>query len=432
MQANPIEVAVPAGATVFREGERGDCAYVVEQGEVEIAIERRGAVIPLASRGPGEVFGEMAIIDDKPRTATATALAPTTLLVISREQLTNRLRQTDPVLRMCLSVVLQRFRDTIAAMRTARGVAPPTRGHIGPTGDGGEHAAALGAIRLERELSEALERGDLELRYQPIVALARGATDGFEALVRWRHPERGLVSPAAFIPTAEASGLIVPLGRWVLREACAALGRLDRQSPGLAGSAQTPFISVNVSVHDLYDAGFVDHLTGVLRATGVRPGRIKLEITESLLMQQPETAAETLARCRALGVGIALDDFGTGYSGLGYLHRFPIDTLKIDRSFIEPLAAAGAVSPIVRSIIGLARELGLTLVAEGIEQPRQADTLRRLGCGMGQGFLYARPLVEADAAQFLTRGLPTGAGSEPRRPARTRRQPFRQGLCRDA
>jgi EAL domain-containing protein (putative c-di-GMP-specific phosphodiesterase class I) len=220
---------------------------------------------------------------------------------------------------------------------------------------------------------------------------------GFEALMRWQHPARGMISPAVFIPVAEDSGLIVHASRWALREAVHMLHRLkarhDLPNPW--------FMSLNFTGLDLAAEDFADTVTGTLQGTGVHPSRIKLEITERMLIDDPVGAIKTLNRCRQAGLTVALDDFGTGYSSLSYLHKFPIDTMKIDRSFVLEMIASPASLTLVKAIINLAKGLGMSVVAEGVEKQEESDVLRGLGCEMVQGYLYAKPMPETDLVEWL-------------------------------
>jgi diguanylate cyclase len=402
----PEYVVVETGRTVFREGDRGYCAYLIEKGSVEISVTRSDARIVLGRRGQGEVFGEMAIIDDKPRSATATALSDCTLVAITREQLARRLENSDPILRMCLSVILDRFRVTLMKLSTftdedgaalANDAEPD--GAVSPS----QNDPAIQEIRLERELEHALKQDDFELHFQPVVRLHDRSIAGFEALVRWRHPERGLISPVVFIPTAEASGLIVPLGRWCFRQACQVLRDLD-QAILDRGDLPDLFMSVNITGRDFSDPNFIESIMTSIEETGADPSRIKLEITESMLMHQPEQAIAALHACKARGLSIAIDDFGTGYSSLSYLHKFPIDTLKIDRSFVSEMEQVPVSVEIIRSIVGLARQLSIAVVAEGIEDERSAVKLHELGCQLGQGYTFFRPMEQQAALALIGSG----------------------------
>ena len=259
-------------------------------------------------------------------------------------------------------------------------------------------AAAL-QFELEAELRLALARDELMLHYQPRFDVRSGVMLGMEALVRWRHPQRGLVPPDQFIPLAEQRGLIVPLGRWVIRAACRqARAWLD------AGLAPPP-VAVNLSARQFSDNSLVDDFREAMEFHGVTPDNVEVELTESLLMTDPERANEVLQQLCAMGLKIAIDDFGTGYSSLSYLQRFPASTVKIDRSFIRKLPGSGADVAITSAVISMAHALGLTVVAEGVETPEQLQQLRELGCDEAQGYLLGRPVEGA----VMARSLPAAA-----------------------
>lgn len=265
--------------------------------------------------------------------------------------------------------------------------------------DHGMHERAVARLQVESALRRAVEREELRAFYQPVIDLRSGRLVGFEALLRWIHPERGMVSPADFIPVAEETGLIHGLGRWVMRAACAQMREWTESHP----TAEPLSISVNVSGRQLAESDLVAHVVEVLDETRLDPRQLKLEITESALMQDPAAASERLSALRSLGVGVSVDDFGTGYSSLAYLHRLPLTTLKIDRTFVWAMGSGERETKICQSVVGLAHHLGLSVVAEGIETPEQRDLLRNLDCEFGQGFLFAKPL-EASAAAELVRG----------------------------
>jgi diguanylate cyclase (GGDEF)-like protein len=258
---------------------------------------------------------------------------------------------------------------------------------------------ATSQLRLENDLAKALDNDQLRVAYQPIVELETGHLLGVEALVRWQHPKLGLVSPADFIPLAEATGMIVPIGEWVLREAC-------RQAAGWRDEAPlrtAPTVAVNLSLRQLTEPGLRGMVHAALSDAGLDPAALHLEVTESAVMLQAERAVDTLATLKELGVAIHLDDFGTGYSSLSHLRRFPIDALKIDRSFVATVADDTDDETIVTAIINMADSLDVEVVAEGIETSEQADLLQRLGCRMAQGYLYSRP-VAAEAISALLNG----------------------------
>jgi diguanylate cyclase (GGDEF)-like protein/PAS domain S-box-containing protein len=254
-------------------------------------------------------------------------------------------------------------------------------------------------LRLGSELRQAIEAGELCVHYQPIVRLRDGRLAGFEALVRWQHPRRGLLPPGAFIPLAEENGLIVPIGRWVLEEACRqarAWAAEYRREPPL-------FMSVNVSARQLLDPAFAEQVQEIVRTTGLDPRTLQLELTETALLAEDAAVGDNLAALRAAGVRIAIDDFGQGYSSLAYLKRFAIDALKIDRSFVARLGSSPQDTAIVRSLLALARELHLTVSGEGVETAEQCRRLDAEHCDQAQGFFFARPMDVAQAAAYLER-----------------------------
>jgi diguanylate cyclase (GGDEF)-like protein len=253
-------------------------------------------------------------------------------------------------------------------------------------------AEVLERIELEADLQHAVERDQLVVHFQPLIDLRSGRLEGFEALVRWQHPERGLLPPAAFIPLAEETDLIVHVGRWVLEESC-------RQA-ATWGTA----VSVNLSGRQLEEPGLVDAVSETLRTSGLAPEQLWLEITETVLMHDSEATIERLRALKALGIKLAVDDFGTGYSSLRYLRRFPIDLLKMAKPFVDGLVASREGTALARTIIELGSSLGLRTVAEGIEGSHELAQLRRMGCDLGQGFLFARPMPAAEAAALLASG----------------------------
>ncbi|MGI8735537.1 MAG: putative bifunctional diguanylate cyclase/phosphodiesterase [Pyrinomonadaceae bacterium] len=262
------------------------------------------------------------------------------------------------------------------------------------------HTQAVALLKLENDLRRAMEREEFCLHYQPIFSLADEKLSRFEALIRWQHPERGLVGPGEFIPVAEETGLILDLGNWVLRQACRQMR--DWQLKGLVDDAAA--VSVNLSCKQFVQPGLLEQVKEVLKETGLRGQCLELEITESVIMENADAACQTLRELRALGVSLSIDDFGTGYSSLSYLHRFPISTLKIDRSFIGNDENSG----IVGTIITLADKLGMEVVAEGVETAAQVSYLKDLGCEFGQGYWLARPADSAAIELLLQEGVYRG------------------------
>lgn len=250
------------------------------------------------------------------------------------------------------------------------------------------HTQALERLQLESDLRKALERQEFLIYYQPIFSIALGELAGFEALIRWQHPTRGLVSPDQFISVAEDSGLIIPIGEWVLREACHQLQQWQTEYQGVNSLT----ISVNLASKQLKEPNFVQQLDAILLETELEGSCLKLEITESMLMEDTEAIKATLFQIKDRSVQLSIDDFGTGYSSLSYLHRFPINTLKIDRSFVQSMSADGGDVGLVQAIVTLAHTLTMDVVAEGVETVQQYNQLRELNCEFAQGFFFAQPL----------------------------------------
>lgn len=252
-------------------------------------------------------------------------------------------------------------------------------------------------VSLEQDLHGAIERGEMALWYQPVWCV-RGETErlvGFEALIRWHHPRHGLLGPASFVPVAEETGMIIPLGAWVVRRACEQLLELAPNGP------DAPWISVNIAARQLADRALVEMVDAALRDSGLEATRLKLEVTENVILSDEDGARDALERLRSRGVRSLMDDFGTGHASLSYLHRLPIGTIKIDRYFVGRMDVSPECLEIVRSVITLARSLGMEVVAEGVEQETQLTQLRTLGCEYAQGFLLARPMPVPDAQEFL-------------------------------
>lgn len=264
------------------------------------------------------------------------------------------------------------------------------------------HTQVVALMQLENDLRKAVERQEFELYYQPIVALATGRITGFEALVRWQHPEQGIISPAKFVPIAEETGLVLPLGHWVLREACRQLKKWQDQF-----ASDPPLtISVNLSGRQFSQPCLIDQVRKILSDTGVNAHCLKLEITESAIMENTKSAMDMLLQLKAMGIQLSVDDFGTGYSSLGYLYRFPMDVLKIDQSFVSRVDIDGEKLELVRTIITLAWNLGMDVVAEGVETTKQLAQLKALKCEYAQGYLFSEPLPRNGAEKLISHSQP--------------------------
>lgn len=386
-----------SGEIIMQQGAEGNCAYIIEDGQVEIFLERPGGQIQIVgTRGPGTIIGEMALVDKAPRTATIKALEDCKLLEITQDDFSQRLNTADPVIQMISRVILTRYRDMLARaeiLGESSDMPPPEaleRSYA-------EETDVVESVKIANEFKEALARGDIQMHYQPIVDLTRGTIVGFESLMRWFHPEHGFISPGVFIPIIETSGQIVEASKWALKESCAALKRMEEAVPG----DRPLFMSINFSSHDFAEKDFIDGLMTTIEESGLQNNQLKLEITERLLIQQPDTAKATLQACHDKGVSIAIDDFGTGYSSLSYLYYFPINTLKIDQSFIRMMYREERSLELVKSIISLGKNLGMDIVAEGVEDVEEARLLQNMGCEAAQGYYFAKPMAEDNMIGLL-------------------------------
>lgn len=377
-----------AGVAVFQVGDTGDSAYVIESGCVEVLVGAPPAQQRVAVLAEGAMFGEVALLDRQARTATVRALVPTTLVRIDRAHVEELLVRADPVIQYLLRLLLERFRSRSAKPEFPPAL-PPLSGHAAFAPPEDLHAAAVRTLSLAHDLSDAIDRDQLDLYYQPIVRLADQSLAGYEALVRWRHPQLGVVQPDEFIPLAEKTGLVHRIGQWVLQRATADWHALR---PTCVDSAQGhPFLSVNLSAPELCSPGIVDIVQRSLHNAAMDPQELRIELTETVIISSVEKVSASIAQLRAMGIGIALDDFGTGYAGLDYLQTLPFTTIKIDRAFVAHMHVAERSFQIIKSALALSQLLGISAVAEGIEDAATGALLASMGCEFGQGYHYARP-----------------------------------------
>ena len=385
-----------AGSHVFQQGDVDDRAYIIESGKIEIATHQGVlAVLPA-----NEIFGEMGLLDRLPRSASATALEDTSLIVVERQQIQNKVDRADPVLRYLLSLLLDRLRSTHRAL-SGQGAAQDADASALNAAKREAvdelHQHAIRRLKLEREIQLAVDRQEFFVVYQPIMRLKPFGVAGFEALIRWKHPERGLVSPMDFIPVAEETGLIVPIGSMVLDTA---LRQVDTWRSKKIGPASVT-MAINLSARQFFEAGDFAAVLKQVTDSGVPTDQVKLEVTESIIMDNPDRVGDILSEIKQTGSRLSLDDFGTGYSSFSYLHQYPFDVLKVDRSFVSRMVGNRRNHDIVRAIVGLAHDLGMEVVAEGIEKDEEAEALRKLDCEYGQGYRFSKPLSADDATQFL-------------------------------
>ena len=386
-----------AGEVIMRQGDAGQCAYIIEEGKVEILLETKtGEIQYVGTRGPGTMIGEMAILDNAPRTASVRAIEDCELLEITQKDIELRLEEADPILSMTTQVILTRYRDMLKRSQIIGD--PPKLNEaedieLGYAGD----STAVETIKITSDFGSALKSNDLMLHYQPLIDFKTRKIAGFEALMRWEHPEKGPISPGIFIPVVEDSGLIVKASAWALKESLTALKRIEKK----IGNEDELFMSVNFSSRDFAADDFIQSVYETISVTDVKASQLHLEITERLLIGQPDNAKDTLNMCREAGMDISIDDFGTGYSSLSYLHYFPIDTLKIDRSFVMEMMENKNSLALVKSIIGLGKSLEMKIVAEGVETKEEADMLGELGCDIAQGYYFCKPIPEDELIAFM-------------------------------
>ncbi len=379
---------------IFNEGELGDCAFIVEKGEVCLSILVNGKPVLISTLHEGQIFGEMALLDDHLRCATAKTTQETDLLVIPRDNFQEKINSSDQFIRLMLNVTLERYREMRTRLNQTLRLNKVDEQDLLEQENKRQQAQVLSTaqqLEQENELRQALENKQFELYFQPIIALNIDKIIGCEALIRWNHPKKGLISPNQFITLSEQTGFIEPLGLWIIEQACLAFERFNNQLSG-----QLKFISINLSGRQFTPSVLIKNIKGIFAQHDVKPETIKFEITESILMENPLEAINILNEIKKMGSFIAIDDFGTGYSSFSYLHRFPIDSIKIDRSFTSTMQQNHKSYEIVKSLCALAKSLNIEIIAEGIEQVWEENSLKSLQADFGQGYLYAKPLT-ADA-----------------------------------
>ncbi|MCK5385365.1 MAG: EAL domain-containing protein [Alphaproteobacteria bacterium] len=387
------------GEIIMRQGEIGRNAFIIESGKVEIVVTTpTGEERVIGTRGSSAMIGEMSLIDNAPRTATIRAVEDCKVLEITKDDFTRRLNNADPVIRMAVQVIMTRYRDTLTNIE-ARSGEKDLSGVETLELVYAEKADAIEQIRIANEFMEALDKnnGEITMFYQPIINMDTGELFGFEALMRWFHPERGFISPGVFIPVIEETRQIIEASKWAFKTACKTLKHVEKSTH----YHKELCMSVNFSSEDFSAPDFINDVYDTLSETDVKAEQIHLEITERLLIGQPECAKETLNMCRRAGMSISIDDFGTGYSSLNYLHAYPINTLKIDQSFVRNMENDKKLLELVRSIIALSQNLGMETIAEGVETLQEARLLKELGCPQAQGFYFAKPMPEKEVVDLV-------------------------------
>ena len=433
MDSSDSQTSFDTDEFIFREGDPGDCAYIIESGMVEVTLDKDGRKLVMATLTKGDILGEMAIIDRLPRSASARAIVPTDVMAIPLDYVSQKIEQSDPTVRMFLRLAMARYRDLNARLgRVFEGL---SLGQLNDEGDGfaastmelkslipqflemhkridsavtkpaqSDSGAMFGEKTLEitkllvtedKMLQAAMTKKEFRLHYQPIVDLSNNKIVGCEALVRWSHPSGELLLPSRFLTHVENSDLIIDLGYWIAEQAC------DFQSRLCNDFQHDIFVAINLSGKQFEDQFLVPSLADIMDKTGARRERIKFEVTESLLIDNPELATQSLHQLKETGAKLAIDDFGTGYSSFSYLHRFPFDTLKIDRVFVSAMARSEKSNQIVKSLVNLSHDLGMDVVAEGIETEQEAELMRGFQTAFGQGFYYSKPVNETEFVKLL-------------------------------
>ena len=385
---------------VFQWGEPGDSAYVIEEGCVEVLTGEGSGQRRIAILTEGAMFGEVALLDRQPRTAAVRTLVPTRLIRIDRSHVEELLLRSDPVIQYLMQLLLARFRST----HDAAGLQQQLTNDSAPDAKSLDavdlHKAAVRTLSLAQDLSDAIDRQQLDLFYQPLLAFDRLQLVGYEALIRWHHPSLGLISPEEFIPLAEKTGLIHRIGQWVMQRA---VGDWAELRPHCVDDVNhRPFISINLSAPELAGGDVVAAVRACLQVHAMKASELRIELTETIIIQNMEAVAASLQQLRELGIGIALDDFGTGYAGLEYLQSLPFTCLKIDKSFVQQVHQSERSLHIVKAALELARAMGMSAIAEGIESAETGAQLAALGCSHAQGFHFGKPMPKHQIAAWAT------------------------------
>jgi len=377
------------GQDIFKHGDKGDCAYLIEEGMVEVLIVKQGGEQRIRLIGKGELFGEVSLIDYQPRTATVRAVEKTVLVPIPRRLMEGLLEKSDPVLRHILLVILERFRhrndSSVPSDKDAQLSMDQAKRSDRVKGE------ATQKLSLAHGMKRALAHEEFRLYYQPICNLSNGRLAGFEALIRWHHLTDGVIPPNDFLWLAEQTGLIHEIGLWTLERATRDWVTLRKLVDD-----ETPFISVNLSANQLISETLVEDIQSNIVSQSMNAAELRLELTETAMVENPDSAQKIMQRIIKLGCKLALDDYGAGHSGLKHLQRYPLSTLKIDSTFVKTILESVQSKEIVLSTIALAHSLGMTVVAEGIENEEVMAILAEMKCDFGQGWYFGRPSALQD------------------------------------
>lgn len=387
-----LTVEYDTGATIFKEGDPGTCAYIIQEGNVVITSQIGGVHTRIATLSKGQFFGELALIDDKPRAGTASALTNVKLHVIDKDQIKSRILDQDPVSQWLLQNVMGYLRNRIDLDKSD---SQDSTEHSDPSASP-QSESVFSVMKLENELKSALDDGALHLEYQPIVELSNQDCIGFEVLLRWHNREAGPISPAIFMPLVEPTQLSITIGEWQIYEMCRFLAEVKSKTN------KTLFASLNITIKQIESGRLLSLLKEQRNKYGIAASQIKFEILERAMFLG-EMVNVFFEECRTEGYGLVIDDFGTGYANFWYLNHYHFDTIKIDKIFIDEIVDEKRNKHICHSMIQLAQGLDISVTAEGIEQNGQAELLQQLNCDYGQGYLFSRPMKEALAIEYLTK-----------------------------
>lgn len=376
MESNRIELA--ASEILFKEGDKPDNAYLIESGEIEVSSSKNGNFLVLGILTSGDILGEMAIIDQSVRSADAIAKTDCVLIKITKDQFLERLIKSDPIVRSLLISLLRRYRSTLSTLKGEEEELSFADTNI-------FERVTINKIRLEGQLRAAILNSGLDLRFQPVLNLETNQISGFEALVRWNHPEHGFISPAEFVSLAEETSLIFEVGEYVIEESCKAVKTmLD------SGKFKKVFIAVNISARQLANPDLVERVAECIKKFDIPKNSLKIEITEGLALDTKEVQ-NTIVQAHSHGIEVALDDFGTGYSNLTLLHKLNFDTIKIDQAFARGVVDDSRSIILVKTICEMCKSLNADVLVEGVEDAIMLDILKNLGANYAQGYHIGKP-----------------------------------------
>jgi len=391
MKENLHIVSFKKGDQIFKVGDKANCAYIVESGTLgvyPVTMDDES----IATLGKGELLGEMGILDQSSRSVSAFAESDLQLMVIDREQISNRLKNSDPIIRGVMEVMLRRIRNLLGDSSDASSV---SKHHDTIVSEG------LHKIRFEKELFQALDNDEIINVYQPMVDLKKGHIAGFEALSRWKHPEKGMISPFEFITLAEESDLIISMGIKIFENACEQLAIFQNIRDNSGSKLPPLFMSINVSANQLTAKNFLKNIRDITFKYKINPENIKIEITESLVVDY-EKVKTWIDECHKMGFKLSLDDFGTGYSGFQHLLELDFHTIKIDQAFTMSIESNPKSMIMLEVIVELAKRMKMSIVAEGIEDLDGANKLAAIGVNYGQGYYFFKPMLPPEILPILS------------------------------